>query len=121
MGFKGFFSSNFETSDNHSNPKLRTHYYRNTYEQAKAAIRNLVQEFKGYKVSINDKYQEISFETRGYFCVISVINPNPVESAIDIKLSFNMMSFGRGPKVISKMYLLLDSSLNYKGSSLYRG
>lgn len=120
MGIKDFFASEFETSDIHLKPVLQTHYYRAGYEETKSAILKLIREYKGKNIITNDQYQEISFQASGYSCVFSVINMRPTESAVDIKISFNMFSLGRGPKLIEKMYQRLNQLLPFKGTSLYK-
>lgn len=121
MGIRDFFASEFETSDNHSNDKLRTRYYRSRYGDSKEAVHQMIKSLKGYNIITNDNFQEISFQTNRYDCIISIINTRPTESAIDIKLSFNGISFGKGFKIIEEMYRYLDSKLPYKGTSLYKG
>lgn len=121
MGIKEFFASEFETSDNHQNSKLQTHYYRCRYEDAKEAVLQMIKTFKGQNIIVNDEFQEISFQTSRFTGIVSIVNTRPTEAAIDIKLSFNSISFGKGFKIIEDMYLNLDKKLPFKGTGLYKG
>lgn len=120
MGIKDFFASEFETSDTHHKTSMQTRYYRATYEQTKDAILSLIKTYNGSNIIVNDQYQEISFLTSRYICVFSVINLRPTESAVDIKVSYNSISFGKGYKLIEEMYQKLDRSLLLKGTGLYK-
>ncbi len=122
MAFRDFFKKDFETSDNSSYNTLKTHYYRNRYEEVKEALYELIKEEKGNLQDENDQYQEVLFETSGYSCIIKITSTTPIEHAIDFKVNtYNLFGFGKGKKVIERLYALLDNKLQFKGIALFKG
>ena len=122
MGLKDFFKKDFETSDNSSYDTLRTHYYRNRLDEVKEALYELIKDEKGNLQDENDNYQEILFETSGYSCIIKITSITPVEHAIDFKVNtYNLLGFGKGKKIIERLYSYLDKKLSFKGIALYKG
>ena len=122
MGIRDFFKKDFETSDNSIYQTLKTHYYRNRYDEVKEVIFELIKEEKGNLQDENDQYQEILFETSGYSCIIKITSTTPIEHAIDFKVNtYNLLGFGKGKKVIERLYSILDSHLQFKGIALFKG
>ena len=122
MALRDLFRKDFETSDNSSYDTLRTHYYRNRIEEVKEAIYELIKQEKGNLQDENDNYQEILFETSGYSCIVKMTSITPIEQAIDFKVNtYNLIGFGKGKKVIERLYDALDKKLSFKGIALYKG
>ena len=122
MGIRDFFKKDFETSDNSSYDTLRTHYYRNRIDEVKESIYELIKEEKGNLQDENENYQEILFETSGYSCIVKITSITPIEHAIDFKVNtYNLLGFGKGKKVIERLYSSLDNKLSFKGIALYKG
>lgn len=122
MRFKDYFNKDFETHDDHFYNSLRTHYYRARLDEAFEAIRKLVNEEKGSIMDENETYQEILFETSGYSCIVKITSTTPVEHAIDFKVTtYNLIGFGKGKKVIERLYESLDKKLQFKGIGLFKG
>lgn len=121
MKFSDYFSKNFETKEDHMYDTLRTHYYRSRLDEAKKEVMDLIEREKGRVIDDNEKYSEIYYETPNYNCTVTLIVTTPVEVAIDFRVTtYDLISFGKGKKVIEKLYKDLDSKLSFKGISLYK-
>lgn len=119
MKFSDYFSNNFQTSENNNYLSLQTHYYRARYEEAKAKVLEIIEEEKGKLLDDNETYSELYYETTGYNCTVTVMQTKPGEIAIDFRITtYDFISFGRGKKVIERLYKLLDSKLSFKGIAL---
>jgi hypothetical protein len=121
MKFRDYFSNDFETSDTHYLPELRTRYYRCRYEAAKEAVLKLIQAEKGKVLAILDEHHEIFFQTPSYTSTITMINTHITETAIEIKMTTNsIFPRGLGRKIIMRLYDYLDKKLPFKGVGLYK-
>ncbi len=120
MGFKEFFSNNFETKENHHLQSLRTRYYRNRLADARQAVYDLMKEENGKLISDNKQFNEILFETNKYSLIVILVETKINEVAIDFAITTKFIfPRGRGQKIIERLYQVLDKKLNYKGVSLY--
>ncbi|MDD3382152.1 MAG: hypothetical protein PHT83_01430 [Bacilli bacterium] len=122
MKILDYFSNDFETTEDHYIPSLKTRYYRARNEEAYEKIKQVIALEKGRIKSESANYHEIFFETPKYSAVIIYISPRINETAIDIKVTtFRMFGLmGPGKKIIEKIYQELDKVLPYKGTSLYK-
>jgi hypothetical protein len=121
MKFSDYFSNDFETSENHYLPELRTRYYRCRNNAAKEASLKLIKDERGKVRAVNDEHHEIFFETSSYTCIFTIISPTITETAIDIKITTNkFLPLGAGRKIIIRLYEMLDKRLPFKGVSLYK-
>ena len=121
MKFRDYFSSDFETCEDHYIPELRSRYYRNRVEDAMNAVIKVAKD-NGCMVKYVDKERhEIIFENYKYSATATLTNQYTTTS-IDIQMSTNhgAFDFGRGPKYIKKIYEDLDKILNFKGVGLYK-
>jgi|SRR5690554_4052887 len=116
MGFFDFFIRDIETSDLHSNPRLRTHYYKCDYRQTKEAVLSFLKINKYKVANINDKYGEIFVQADKFHMIISIRKANILNSSVDIKINvYNLLGAYRPHKLISKIYEYLDKELLFVG------
>ena len=121
MKFKDLFNKNYETSDNHQDEELKSHYYRARYEEAVKAVKDLALSEKATITDENEVYKEILFENNSYSCVCKITDTTPVEMSIDFKIeTYSFFSFGKGKKIIASFYKFLDSKLSFKGVGLFK-
>lgn len=119
MKFADYFSNNFESSENNIYESLKTRYYRNRINEATDAVKQIIELEKGRIIDENEKFCEIFYETVSYDCTVTFIIMNPLEIAIDFRVTtFNFISFGKGKKVIEHLYNELDKRLQFKGVAL---
>ena len=111
------FKSDLETSDNQGDKQLRTHYYKSGYGRVFQAVLDLYSSAE-YKIMAESRERgEITVQKSGfpgYFIVITVINVQAIETAVDFKISTEKKVPGAYPKLkqeIASSYKVLDSSL----------
>jgi hypothetical protein len=111
------FKSDIETSDKNPDTGLRTHYYKSSYDKVYKAILDLYSQSE-YKVLAESRQRgEITVEKSGfpgYFIVVTAINVQAFETAVDFKVSTEKKVPGAYPKMkqeIASYYKVLDSSL----------
>lgn len=121
MGMLDFISNTQETSEMHSKKEFRTRYYRCGYTKAKEAVVNFAEQ-NGYHLrDVNDTHGEIYIQTNKFHLMISIIQINPLETAIDIKSQvYRVLGFHKPGKLINEIYAELNSKLKFKGISLHR-
>ncbi|NLD26182.1 MAG: hypothetical protein GX661_02350 [Acholeplasmataceae bacterium] len=121
MKFRDYFSNDFETSETHYLPELRTRYYRCRNDVAKEEVLKMISEEQGKVKAILDEHHEIFFQTPTYTSTITIISTHVTETAIEIKITTNrFLPFGVGRKIIMRLYDYLDKKLPFKGVSLYK-
>ena len=121
MRFGDYFTNDFETSENHYLPELRTRYYRCRNEAAKEQVIKLAEEEKAKIRDINDVHNEIFIETPSKTSIATIISPKITETAVDFKVTTNkILPLGAGRKVIMRLYEMLDKRLPFKGVALYK-
>lgn len=122
MKFRDYFSNDFETSDNHYLPSLRSHYYRCRNEDAMEAVKKTAKKEKAIIKYFDPERHEIIFETPKYSVTATVISPSIGETAVDFKIiTYSLLPMGKGVKIIERLYRELDNLLPFKGIGLYRG
>lgn len=122
MAFKDIFNKNFETRDDSPIEALKSHYYRCRYNDALKKLKELINNEKAVLIDENPTYHEYLFRNNSYDCVCTLTEINPTEIAIDFKIqTFDLLSFGKGKKIIAGFYKYFDSNLNFKGLGLYKG
>lgn len=116
----GFFSTIEETRELHSNGKLRTHYYKNSYQDVLAIVRTFEREFSLNLKHVDNNHGEIYLIGSGYDMIVTCIEVTPFETSVDIKVNFfGFIGMNRPAKTIEKIYQYLDSRLRFKGVSLH--
>lgn len=110
-----YFSKQRETSDNHSDPTLQTHYYRASKEDALAKVKTYLKQNNNYDVqSISEEYGEIIVNKKSLFIIISIITVSPFKTAIDFTVTSNSMpliELGASTKCIQHLYKEFDKLL----------
>ncbi len=121
MGFKDLFNNDYETSDNNRIESLKTRYYQNRYEEVLEVIKKMVEDEQGITKTLNEKYQELFFETSSYSCTVTLYSVRPSETAVDFKITtYKLIPNGKGKKIIERLYNYLDKRLYFKGVSLFK-
>lgn len=122
MKFRDYFSNDFETSENHVLPWLRSRYYRCRNDAAMEAIKRLARDEKAVLRNIDNDRHEIIFETPKYSVIATIVSPSYSETAIDFKIiTYYLIPMGRGAKIIENLYRKLDNIIPFKGVGLFYG
>ncbi|TYR82189.1 cytosolic protein [Priestia megaterium] len=116
---KAFFSNHSETSDQHSDSSLRTHYYKATASQVFKQVEGLLKEMNGVEILASyEERGEISFTVskgRKAFVVITIISLRPFETAIDFSATTESkimpLDFGYSKELIRTFYKHFDEKL----------
>lgn len=116
---QSLFSNHCETSDQHRDSALKSHYYKVTNKQAIQSIKDFINKQKGFKLtSISEERGEMSVsvtKNRKAFMVITVISVRPFETAVDFSVTTETrllpMDFGYSKKLVQSMYKELDGML----------
>jgi len=120
MSFKSFLSPSCETRELHSDPQLRTRYYRNNFSQVVTGLRQLAANHNLDVREVNETHKEVYILGNGFDCIVTVSLVTPVEAGIDFKLNmFSSIGFGRPKKRVVEFYEELKKILNFKGISLH--
>lgn len=113
-----YFNNHAETSENHWDPSLQTHYYKTTKDKGMDALENYFRHSQQYELhSISKEHGEISvFVKKGKkaFVVATVIMVRPYQTAIDFSVStesFLPIDFGYSSKVIGRLYHEINNEL----------
>ncbi len=120
MGIMSFFATTCETRELHTDPDLRTRYYRNNFKQCLEALKQFAETNHLEVRNINTEHGEIYLLGNGFDIIVTIIQVTPVEAGIDLKINFFAFSgLGRPKKKAVEFYKYLDSKLNFKGMSLH--
>jgi|LGOV01.1.fsa_nt_gb hypothetical protein len=120
MGIKTFLSNNAETRELHSNPELRSRYYKTTFKKVKALIEEYCEKHGIVVVNVDETHGEMFLQTTKYHMIASIIQVNPFETAVDLKVQTYQLIGRNVPKVrVLKMYEYLNSNLSFKGVGLH--
>ncbi|WP_062233909.1 hypothetical protein [Fictibacillus sp. FJAT-27399] len=114
-----------ETSENHQDPLLQTHYFKANRTKVMDAIEELVRQQSHYKLLESSKERgELSFEVtapRKAFAVITATSLRPFKTAVDINVTSESplpIDFGYSRKVILAINEGLKGKLEFIGTSL---
>jgi len=120
MGFLDFITNFAETSETHSKSILKTRYYRTRYSIVKDAIIAYAKENDYIVNSIDDKHGEIFVQTTKFHLIISVIQVNVIETAVDVKVqTYKIFGFYKPQSIIEQLFTFLDKRLEFKGVGLH--
>lgn len=113
-----FFYNQAETSDNHWDKELQTHYYKTTKDKGLAALQDLINRSNKYEInSVSTEHGEISFHIakgKKAFIIATVIMVRPYQTAIDFTVSTESalpFDFGYSSKVVKQLYDNLKKEL----------
>lgn len=120
MGLIQFLSSTSETKELHSEMALRTRYYKTSYSKSVEQLNPYLKQL-GYELASQDDYHgELFYKKSNHHIIISVIQINPRETSVDIKVQFyGLFGLNRPKNVILKIYTYLNHALPFIGTSLH--
>ncbi|MBY7143189.1 cytosolic protein [Virgibacillus sp. NKC19-3] len=114
-----YFNNHAETSENHENTSLQTHYYKTTKDTGMQMLENLFIHSDGYEInSISKEHGEISVlmkKGKKAFIVATVIMVRPYYTAIDFSVTTESVlpfDFGYSTKVIQQLYQWINKDLS---------
>jgi hypothetical protein len=119
QSIKQVFSNHCETSDQHQDLQLRTHYYKTTTAHAFTEVKKLIEGLDGFELlAATEEYGELSVNVKKgkkAFMVISIVSVRPFETAVDFSITTETkmlpMDFGYSKALAKKMYELLDQQM----------
>ena len=120
MGFMNYLTNYAETKELHSNQNLRTRYYRTKYTTLRDTIMNYAKEHEYFVKNIDEKHREIFLQTTKFHLIISIIQINPMETAVDVKVqTYKIVGLKKPERTILNLYAYLNKKLDFKGLSLH--
>ena len=113
----GVLKKEVSTSLNNRNYKLKTRFYRNSLKEVKDAFEKICIEENRSLRQADESEGKMYISTQEYEVFIKVTSDSPVESAIDLTVSYFNGSFFKNPrKIIYSLYKKLDLLLIFKGT-----
>ncbi len=120
MKFRDYFANEFETSENHYIPTLRSHYYSVRNEQAMEALKSLAKKRNAIIKYVDNERHEMIFEASNYAVTATFTSISYTVTAVDfLVVTEAIFPFGKGKKIIEQLYEELNQILPFKGLSLY--
>jgi hypothetical protein len=120
MGLKTFLSNNAETRELHSDVDLRSRYYKTTFKKVKEKIEEYCNDEGIVVVNVDVIHGEMFLQTSKHHMICSIIQVNPLETAVDLKVQTYQLIGRNVPKMkILKMYKFLNENLPFKGVGLH--
>lgn len=115
-----FVKTSAETAELHPNKDLRTRYYKTGYKQVKERVLEFAQLKKVSIRNIDDTHGEIYLQHNSFHIIVSVIQVNPLETAVDIKTNtYGILGFSKPIRLVLETYAYLNEKLEFKGVSLH--
>jgi hypothetical protein len=116
----GLIRSHEQTSDKSKDPQLKSHYYRLSKDKAWEEVVSTMKKMQGYKIlhevqSVGELVVEKRTATgRTMDITVSVINVNPMTTAVDIYSASrgSLGDLGSNYRVILDIYRTLDKKLS---------
>jgi hypothetical protein len=120
MSIKSFFSPSCETRELHTDPELRTRYYRNKFREVLSALQQ-VAKLNGMEVrNVNEIHKEVYMLGNGFDAIVTITQISPIEAGIDLKINtFTAVGMHRPRKKAMKIYQDLKGILKFKGIALH--
>jgi len=120
MGLKTFLTNNAETRETHTDPDLRSRYYRTTFKKVRLTIEQYCDDEGIVVVNVDESHGEMFLQTSKHHMIASIIQVNPLETAVDLKVQTYQLIGRNIPKArIIKMYKYLNENLTFKGVGLH--
>jgi hypothetical protein len=120
MGFFSIFQTVAESKELHSDPQLRSRYYKANYRTVKAHVIEHAKTLQLDVRSVDDEHREIFLQGSRYHIIVSIVQVNPIETSVDFKVEFyGLIGRGRPKKTILAFYQYLDANLPFKGVGLH--
>ncbi len=116
----GIFQNSCETREHHKKDNLRTRYYRCNFQHVVKAFEKIANEEDIQLQQKNERYKELYLCAYDYEVFVSVVEINPQESSVDLKVNyFSTFGWGKPEKTVNHIYEKLNKILIYKGTSLH--
>lgn len=120
MGVFDFASNVAETFETNMNSKLKTHYYKDRYNNIKQIVLKYAQANKLIVKSEDDAHGEIFLQSSGYHMIVSILQVSPLETAVDIKVqTYRIIGLFKPVKLIVRMFEHINTKANFKGVGLH--
>ena len=120
MGIKTFLSNNAETRELHTDPDLRSRYYKTNFKKVREVIEQFCDNEGIVVVNVDVSHGEMFLQTTKYHMIVSIIQVTPLETAVDLKVQTYQLIGRNVPKSkIMKLYDYLNNNLSFKGVGLH--
>lgn len=120
MGIGTFFSNNAETRENHQDIELRSRYYKTSFKKIRVKIEEYCDTEGIVVVNVDEAHGEMFLQTTKYHMIVSIIQINPLETAVDLKVqTYQLIGRNVPKKTVLKMYEFLNNSFTFKGVGLH--
>jgi hypothetical protein len=120
MGLKDFVSNNKETKELHSDPQLRSRYYKTNFKKARLAVEAFADSKGIVIVNVDEAHGEMFLQTTKYHMIVSIVQVTPLETAVDVKVQTYQLIGRNVPKQrILDLYAHLNDALEFKGVGLH--
>ena len=120
MAMFDFASNVAETSETNPNNKLKTHYYKDRYNNIKQIVLNYAKINKITVRSEDDVHGEIYLQAGNHHMIISILQVSPFETAVDIKVqTYRILGLYKPVKLILNVFNHINSKANFKGVGLH--
>ncbi|WP_191560644.1 cytosolic protein [Metabacillus idriensis] len=123
---KTFLSKDQETSENHYDEALKSHYYKITAKKAIEAVENVFSRQPGVSItSVSEERGEICIvfeKPKKALMTVTIVSVRPYETAIDFNVSTDTKlasDFGFSRKLIIEAYEKLNKALPFIGTGLH--
>lgn len=121
MGLMDLLTNFAETNERHQNKRLITRYYRSSYKKIKNVIIDYANEFNYIVSNIDDKHFEIFIQSTKFHIIITILQNNPLETAVDVKVqTYKVFGLNKPKSVIEDLFDFLDKKLEFKGVGLHK-
>lgn len=124
-GFNKYFNNHAETSENHWDSALQTHYFKTTKDKGMQAVEDYFNRSDKFEVSsISREHGEISVNYKGgrkAFIIATIIMVRPFRTAVDFSVTTESaipFDFGYSHKLIPDLYNQLKKELPYIENSM---
>ncbi|MCM3730986.1 cytosolic protein [Fictibacillus nanhaiensis] len=114
-----------ETSEQHLDERLRTHYFKVNKAEVMKAIKQILDEDTNFReLGFSEERGEATFEVRqpkNAFIVITAVTVRPNHTAVDLNVSTESalpFNFGNNQRLISSIYEILKQRLPFIGTSM---
>jgi hypothetical protein len=120
MGLFDFASNVAETFETNTNNQLKTHYYKDRYNNIKQIVLNYALINKITVRSEDDVHGEIYLQAGNYHMIVSILQVSPLETAVDVKVqTYRILGLFKPVKLILNLFKHIDSKANFKGVGLH--
>lgn len=120
MALFEFASNVAETFETNPNNKLKTHYYKDRYNNIKQIVLNYAKLKKITVRSEDDTHGEIYLQANSYHMIISILQVSPLETAVDIKVqTYRILGLFKPVKIILNTFDHINEKASFKGLGLH--